>query len=175
MILRGGLAVTDSIIEKAERLTARYKTRNPYTIAGQLGIFVLNFDTPGTLKGMYSVIKRSRFIFVNESLDDDLRRFVCAHELGHDILHRKIVGNTPLSDTTMNSNSSRMEYEANVFAAALLIDRDRILSLAMSGRTVSQIAAIMRVDENFISLIIDSMIAKGYELNPVVRKNNIMR
>lgn len=167
--------MTDSIIEKAERLTAKYETRNPYAIAGQLGIFVLNFDTPGTLKGMYSVIKRSRFIFVNESLDDDLKRFVCAHELGHDILHRKIIGQTPLSDTNMYGNSSRMEYEANVFAAALLIDRKKLLRYAMDGRTGAEIAARMHVDIGLVSIMIDQLIKEGYSLNPVDRKNNILK
>ena len=165
----------DSIIEKAERLIAKYDTRNPYAIAGQLGIYVLNFDTPGTLKGMYSVIKRSRFIFVNESLDDDLRRFVCAHELGHDILHRKIIGQTPVSDTNMYGNSSRMEYEANVFAAALLIDRQKVLKYAVDGRTGSEIAALLRVDVNLISIVIDQLIKEGYSLNTVSRKNNILK
>ena len=165
----------DSIIEKAERLIAKYDTRNPYAIAGQLGIYVLNFDTPGTLKGMYSVIKRSRFIFVNESLDDDLRRFVCAHELGHDILHRKIIGQTPVSDTNMYGNSSRMEYEANVFAATLLIDRKKVLKYAIDGRTSSEIAALLRVDVNLISIVIDQLIKEGYSLNTVSRKNNILK
>jgi len=167
--------VIDSIIEKAERLIAKYDTRNPYAIAGQLGIYVLNFDTPGTLKGMYSVIKRSRFIFVNESLDDDLRRFVCAHELGHDILHRKIIGQTPVSDTNMYGNSSRMEYEANVFAATLLIDRKKVLKYAVDGRTGSEIAALLRVDVNLISIVIDQLIKEGYSLNTVSRKNNILK
>lgn len=167
--------MTDSIIEKAKRLIAKYKTRDPYAIAGQLGILVLNFDTPGTLKGMYSVIKRSRFIFVNESLDDDLRRFVCAHELGHDTLHRKIIGQTPLSDTNMYGNSSRMEYEANVFAAALLIDRKKILKYAMDGRTGTEIAAMMHVDIGLVSIMIDQLIKEGYSLNPVDRKNNILK
>lgn len=167
--------MTDSIVEKAERLTAKYQTRNPYAIAGQLGIHVLNFDTPGTLKGMYSVIKRSRFIFVNESLDDEMRRFVCAHELGHDLLHRKIIGQTPMSDTNMYGNSSRMEYEANVFAAALLIDRKKILKYAVSGRTSTEIAALLHVDVNLVSIMIDQLIKEGYALNPVSRKNNILK
>jgi len=167
--------VIDSIIEKAERLIAKYDTRNPYAIAAKLGIYVLNFDTPGTLKGMYSVIKRSRFIFVNESLDDELRRFVCAHELGHDILHRKLIGQTPVSDTNMYGNSSRMEYEANVFAAVLLIDRKKVLKYAVDGRTSAEIAALMRVDINLISIVIDQLIKEGYSLNPVSRKNNILK
>ena len=167
--------MTDSIIEKAERLAAKYKTRNPYTIAGHLGVYVLNFDTPGSLKGMYSVIKRSRFIFVNESLEEDLRRFVCAHELGHDILHRKVIGQTPISDTNMYGNSSRMEYEANVFAAALLIDRQKVLKYAMNGRTGPEIAALLRVDVNLISIMIDQLIKEGYAFQPVSRKNNILK
>ena len=58
--------------------------RDPFEIARQLGINVMLCENFGSLKGMYRVIKRNRFIFLNNSLDENMLRIVCAHELGHD-------------------------------------------------------------------------------------------
>ena len=42
-----------------------------------------------SLKGMYRVIKRSRFVFINESLSGRMQRIICAHEPGY--LYRHIL------------------------------------------------------------------------------------
>ena len=72
------------------KLVRRCGTRDPFEIARQLGIEVIFCDNLGSLKGMYRVIKRNRFIFISSSLGDRMQRIVCAHELGHDQLHRKL-------------------------------------------------------------------------------------
>lgn len=71
-------------------LVRRYGTRDPFQIAERLGINVLYCDGFGSLKGMYRVIKRNRYIFLNKDLGERMQRIVCAHELGHDQLHRKL-------------------------------------------------------------------------------------
>lgn len=63
-------------------LVRRFGTRDPFQIAGELGISVLLREDFGSLKGMYRVIKRNRFIFLNKDLGDRMLRIVCAHELG---------------------------------------------------------------------------------------------
>lgn len=47
-------------------LVQRYGTRDPFQIARELGITVLFCDGFGSLKGMYRVIKRNRYIFLNK-------------------------------------------------------------------------------------------------------------
>ena len=49
-------------------LVRRYGTRDPFQIAERLGINVLYCDGFGSLKGMYRVIKRNRYIFLNKIL-----------------------------------------------------------------------------------------------------------
>lgn len=71
-------------------LVRRFGTRDPFQIAGELGISILLCEDFGSLKGMYRVIKRNRFIFLNKDLGDRMLRIVCAHELGHYRLHRKL-------------------------------------------------------------------------------------
>lgn len=51
-------------------LVRRFGTRDPFQIAGELGISVLLCEDFGSLKGMYRVIKRNRFIFLNKDLGD---------------------------------------------------------------------------------------------------------
>lgn len=73
-----------------EKLVKRCGSRAPFEIARQLGVHVMLCENLGSLKGMYRVIKRNRFIFLNNSLDENMLRIVCAHELGHDQLHRNM-------------------------------------------------------------------------------------
>ena len=51
-------------------LVKRCGTRDPFKIANELGIEVLFCDDFGPLKGMYKVIKRNRFIFINRDLSE---------------------------------------------------------------------------------------------------------
>ena len=81
-----------------EKLVKRCGSRDPFEIARQLGINVMLCENFGSLKGMYRVIKRNRFIFLNNSLDENMLRIVCAHELGHDQLHRNMAKTTPIHE-----------------------------------------------------------------------------
>ena len=47
-----------------EKLVKRCGSRDPFEIARQLGINVMLCENFGSLKGMYRVIKRNRFIFL---------------------------------------------------------------------------------------------------------------
>lgn len=55
-----------------EKLVKRCGSRDPFEIARQLGINVMLCENFGSLKGMYRVIKRNRFIFLNNSLDENI-------------------------------------------------------------------------------------------------------
>lgn len=80
-------------------LVKRYGTRDPFRIAKELGIIVLDdCDNFGPLKGMYRIIKRNRFIFLNKDLSPEMKRIVCAHELGHDQLHRHLAASAGLQE-----------------------------------------------------------------------------
>lgn len=80
------------------RLVKRCGTRDPFEIAADIGVEVMFCDNFGPLKGMYRVIKRNRFIFINNQLSEQMQRIVCAHELGHDQLHRNLAKDNPLRE-----------------------------------------------------------------------------
>lgn len=62
---------------------------DPFTACEQHNINVL-FDPLGTVKGYYCFLHGHQFIFVSPELDDYEKRLVCAHELGHALLHPEI-------------------------------------------------------------------------------------
>ena len=55
-----------------------------------------------------------------------------------------------------------LEREANIFAAHLLIDDNQIDELIRSGYELSQVAAILEVDEQLALFKINEMIRRGY-------------
>ena len=97
----------------------------------------------GSINGYYNQCYRQKFIHINEELEEYRQKFTCAHELGHAVLHPK--ANTPfLRDNTLFS-VSRLEREANCFAAELLCP-DEVL-LEYPGYTVGELARILGIRE----------------------------
>ena len=96
-----------------EKLVKRCGSRDPFEIARQLGINVMLCENFGSLKGMYRVIKRNRFIFLNNSLDENMLRIVCAHELGHDQLHRNMAKTTPIHEFMLYDMKSCLLYTSH--------------------------------------------------------------
>ena len=62
------------LYQAGSRLIKRCGTRDPFAIADDLGIKVMECDNFGPLKGMYRVIQRNRFIFINGDLPERMRR-----------------------------------------------------------------------------------------------------
>lgn len=117
---------TEKTRKKIRAIIAYYErmigSRDPIRIAkfAGIGIVICQLEE---LSGFYKLIKRKKWIFINEDLmDTDMFRVVVAHELGHAFLHRTkecaFIKNHTLLLT------SWVEREANLFAAELLIPDD---------------------------------------------------
>ena len=111
---------TRRLIRYYERMTG---SRDPIAIANYAGIRIATVPLGG-ISGNYMLIKRKRWIFINENIPEDspIFKVIVAHELGHALLHRKencaFIRNKTLLST------SGIEREANKFAATLLITDD---------------------------------------------------
>lgn len=169
------MVTNESITRRAMELQRRFETRDPFRIAEQLGIDVIYTDQLKRLKGMYRVIKRNRFIILNSKNSGHLNRIVCAHELGHDQLHRKFAGEQALQEFELYDMSTHREYEANIFVAGLLIDRDELLEMIAEGCDVVQIAAATETDINLVALKVDSLIHEGYRLRAQEHDNKFLK
>ena len=165
--MRGDIPIfNDYIKSKADYITRRFETRNPFEIAKWLGIEILFRNDFTELKGMYTVIKRKRFVFLNANLPEQVQTVVCAHELGHDALHRHIAVNAAFQEFVLYDMRSRPEYEATSFAAHMLLEDNDIFSLAGDGYDIVQIAQKMNTDINL-------MLIKMHEMNRAGCKFNI--
>lgn len=147
------MTASKKIVDMAERIVKKYGTRDPFKIAKDCGaeLIVKNL---GSLKGFYKVVYETPFIFLNSSLSPSEARLVCAHELGHHALHRA-AARVGFEEFSLFSPTSRREYEANLFAAALLIDDGEVKELIDCGYTASQTAAVLGVDERLLELKIN--------------------
>jgi Zn-dependent peptidase ImmA (M78 family) len=104
------------------QLIKRFKTNDPFELAGYLNINVWFRDLGKSTRGLYVRKLRRRYIVIHEGLDDQWKRFVCAHELGHDRLH------PGLSRFWLDEHSffhaGKFERQANKFAIRLLTAGD---------------------------------------------------
>jgi len=107
-----------SIKRKVDELIKKYKTNDPYQIAKLKNIEIQYADLGNTL-GFYFHDSRIKFININNKLSAEMQRFVCAHELGHAILHPR--SNTPFLKKNTFFSIDKIEVEANTFAVELLL------------------------------------------------------
>jgi Zn-dependent peptidase ImmA (M78 family) len=123
----------------------KFNTRDPFELADYLHVEVITGPL-GSRSGCYMFLKNHKCVFLNEDLEEYERMLVMAHELAHSIMHRKencyFIRNKTLLLT------SRIETEANTFAAELLIPDDLIYD--HPGISKSQLARIAGYDERIM-------------------------
>ena len=104
------------------------------------------------------------------------KTLVCAHELGHDILHQNLARKVCLQEFILYDMKSRPEYEANLFASEILLPDDIILNLARDGYDIEQISKELCTDINLIALKVSSMNTRGYRFNNTIdAKSDFLR
>jgi len=167
---------TDYLSKIGNDLVKKYKSRDPFHIAAGLGIEVLFCENFGPLKGMYRVIKRNRFIFINEDLTPRMQQIVCAHELGHDQLHRYLAKGNALQEFMLYDMTTKSEYEANIVAAEILLDTNELLDYVYRyGYTSEQIAKAMNTDINLVALKIAHLAETGYDLHRIDHRSDFLK
>ncbi|WP_281758294.1 ImmA/IrrE family metallo-endopeptidase [Alicyclobacillus hesperidum] len=131
------------------RLICTHQSNNPFVIARRKGIIVSESRLKGIL-GYHHTYKRQSVICIHESLTDYEKRFVCAHELGHAILHPHI--NTPFLRRNTLFSIDRIEREANTFAVELLIPDEAMHALHDGCITAQHVASVSGVPQQLIGL-----------------------
>lgn len=146
----------------ANKVISEFSSRNPVKIAGLNKILIKTVDF-AEQSGAYLEMMRQPVIYVAKRLDPVMRSIVIAHELGHHFLHKKEVAaewgfrEFKIFDMALNG----MEYEANVFAAELLLPDDEVKEYIYRGYDVSHIASLMKSDINLVALKVSGYIKEG--------------
>jgi len=128
-------------------IAERYNTNNPFYIARERNIRIL-YEPMKTTLGFYVRYRRFQHIILNDDLSEGMQHFVCAHELGHSILHADL--NVPkLTRYTMFSRD-KFERQANTFAVELLLP-DELLR-EHEDCSIYLLAASFCIPQEFVDL-----------------------
>lgn len=156
------LISSEEIYEKARRTVRRCGTRDPMRIAEGLGIRVRHVDGFDRLLGMYAYICKERHILLNSRMDGAVAQMVCAHEIGHDALHRDLAKESrALPEFVLFDMKTRREYEANAFAAHVLIDEGEMEERLGDGCGAEELAAALHVDGRLLMVKLGEMNRMG--------------
>ena len=135
-------------------------------LALALGISVNTPFLPNNISGMIRKTGEEDYeISVNGGHPETRQRFTIAHELGHFVLHRSLIGDGNVDDCAYRSDGSvknnrigpRQEQEANQFAANLLMPMEGInkFSSRASG-DIGKLARMFNVSEGAMKIRLGS-------------------
>lgn len=130
-----------------DKLIKKYNTRDPFELAYHLNVVIFEEEL-GHVNGFYQSCPKNKIIHLNKNLEPNKKRSVCAHELGHALLHCKL--NILFLEKNTFLVTNRYENEANKFAAELLISDDIIYQY--KDFTIEQIAIAEELNIELLKL-----------------------
>ena len=77
-----------NIRQRVDKLVRLHQTRNPFEIIKGMNVILVFHPLEG-IRGFYQYFQRNNIIYIDENLPKSEQIFVCAHELGHMILHKE--------------------------------------------------------------------------------------
>ncbi len=156
------MAATNRIVAAVHELTCRASSRDPFKICEELDIRI-RYHELGSIKAYYFCQSRIKNIVINSSADDNLKKVLCAHELGHAVLHDRLVSHHAFHETSLFDSTTPTEYEANLFAAELLIGDEDIIENKNSS--FFHIASRLFVPKELVDFKCRIMKSRGYDIN----------
>lgn len=168
---------SEDIYSKAKSIVKRCGTRDTLKIACELGIYVHYINDFDELLGMYTYRHKERHILLNANMEHMVMQMVCGHEIGHDTLHRALAkANNSLPEFVLFDMRTKHEYEANAFAAHLLIDEDELIEYLREGYDVVQLSGMMNTNINLMLVKLNEMNRMGWRLNiPYVPRSDFLK
>lgn len=155
------------ICSLVQNIRDNHAQSNPLKICEEMGIVTLFAPmgkSPAACKGFFLTQSRIKSITINSDLSEDLQRIICAHELGHAMLHRDRSGVNAFHDFSFFDGVDRLEYEANIFAAELLLPDTDVLKILNEDLSFFQAAAKLYVPAELLDFKFRTLKWKGYKV-----------
>jgi len=147
-------------------LKKAYPDADPFEMVRELG-FLLLFQSMGKAKsdckGFCMTHQGQTSITINSDLPKMIQKIICAHELGHAVLHSQMPGMESFHDFALFDAASVAEYEANVFAAELLLKDEDVFELLNDDTSFFGVASILRVPPELLDFKFRVLKRKGYQ------------
>lgn len=128
-------------------LIKKYDTYDPFELSNALNISIF-YEELGSIKGYYNQPLQMKQIHINCNLNEHTKKYTCAHELGHALLHPNTSTLFLRSHTFLSVD--KLEMEADTFAINLLIP-DEIIKESY-GYTTEQFSRLLGYDQYLIEL-----------------------
>ena len=138
---------SEEIYNKAKSIVRSCGTRDTLKIARELGIYVHFIDDLNELLGMYTYRHKERHILLNSNMEHMVMQMVCGPEF------------------VLFDMRTKHEYEANAFAAHLIIDDDDLIDYLRQGYDVVQLSSAMGTNINLMLIKLNEMNRMGWRLN----------
>ena len=151
----------DRISRTVDKLSRKYWTRDPYELCDALGVQIRLKDLGTDIKAYYFYLSRIRSIVLNQRVSEPIRRILVAHELGHDQLHKQMAMLKGFQEVELFDMARPAEYEANIFAAELLIE-DKVLLELLNDRAFFDAARELYVPAALLDFKLRVLRHKGY-------------
>lgn len=161
------------IIELTQKILDEYGGRDIFETAENSGAKVW-FRDIGSLKGFYVFENTKRYIVVNSALSHMMKKVVCAHEFGHDMLHRELAAGG-IRDCTLFLDTNKTEREANLFAANILISDDDILSEVQYCQTSEALASELGLPAELVEYKLQLLNYKGHNFRCSPVKSDFLK
>lgn len=155
------------ICDEVRRIMRKYDETDPFLLCKELGItvrYAAMGDGPDCCKGFFLTQSRIRVITINSDLSYSLRKIICAHELGHAVLHGKYADIKAFHDFALFDSASRYEYEANIFAAEFLLQDIDVLETLNDDLSFFQAAPELHVPAEILDFKFRILKWKGYKV-----------
>lgn len=109
------------IKQNVRKLIETHGTSNPFLLCDYLDIKIIKSNLGNEIKGFFQRTPSGhKIIHINSSIDENEMKYICAHELGHAVLHTNVSIALFIENPLQIKN--KYEIEADKFAAELLID-----------------------------------------------------
>ncbi|MCR5812050.1 MAG: ImmA/IrrE family metallo-endopeptidase [Lachnospiraceae bacterium] len=150
------------VYQKIGKLVRKHGTRDPFELLDAMHVQVRFYFDLHSTKGFSRYFLRQYFVGINGNLPREQQRIVAAHELGHIVLHAQALRNSPLFDTAVYDKRSSTEYEANLFAADLLLRDEDVMEAAGGPETdLGSLCLSLGAEPGLMSFKLRSMYARG--------------
>ena len=159
----------DAISARAKEIKRRYNESDLFRLCEDMGIRVIIHETPlsvAAFKGCSMVMSRIPIILLNSKMKETLMRVVLAHEIGHSVLHRELAAIRGFHDFDLFGMKDQCEYEANVFAAELLLDNKEVLEVLNQDVTFFGAAKMLEVPPELLDFKFRILKHQGYTVIP---------
>lgn len=150
------------IYNETEKLVKKFRTRDPFEILERMHIVVGETSRYQKLKGYCFMSCQTIYVRISSFLSEEEKKIVAAHELGHIILHRAQLKMAPMKDDTLYNMMDNTEYQANLFAADLLLEDSDIAEMAQDENfDYFSLCSTLNTSPELMSFKLYSLIKRG--------------